>query len=190
MDQSSGFGTNGIPFEYTVAEQKTKVLILKKLSLIAIYVLWAAGWLLFGFSMALIVPFLALVPLSLWVLVFLTWRLTQVEYEYSYFAGVLTVCRIRGSRSRKKLAEITIRDISAIIPCDEEHVDQINTFGVNKTIFAASGVSSPNLWVALWKDELDNHVALYFEPNEKALKILKYYNSSALSKSFKRCSAD
>ena len=185
MDQNSGFGTNGIPFEYTVAEQKSKILIFKKITLIVLYCLWAAGWLLVGFSTRLLVPFLALVPLSLWVLVFLTWRLTQVEYEYSYFAGVLTVCRIRGSRSRKKLAEIAIRDIAAIYPCDEEHTAQIEAFGETKTIFAASGTTAPNLWVALWTNESDSKVALYFEPNEKALKILKYYNSSALSKSIK-----
>lgn len=185
MDHSSGYGTNGVPFEYTVAEAKSKTLLFKKLTLIFIYCLWVGGWLLVGLNFSLIVPFLALIPLSLWILVFFTWRMVQVEYEYSYFSGVLTVCKILGSRSRKKLAEITIRNISVICPCDEEHATRVDSFREDKTVFAASSTQSPDLYAALWTTEEGVKQALFFEPNEKALKILKYYNASAFSRAAK-----
>ena len=185
MDHSTGFGTNGVPYEYTVAEAKSKTLLFKKITLFFIYILWAGGWFFFGLSFELIVPFLALIPLTLWILVFFTWRMVQVEYEYSFFAGNLTVCRILGSRSRKKLAEITIRDITAICPCDEEHAAGIDAFGENKTLFAASSTQAPTLYAALWTTEDGVKQALYFEPDEKALKIMKYYNSSAFSRAAK-----
>lgn len=185
MNANTGLGSNGIPFEYTVAEKKTPVLLFKRITLIALYCLWAAAWLVFGVSFQLIVPFLALIPISLWIIVFLTWRFTQVEYEYSFFSGVLTVCRILGGRSRKKLAEITIRDCVLICPCTDANAAQMEAFGEEKTVFAASSASSPELWTAMWSDENGTKCALYFEPTEQAVKILKYYNSSALSRAAK-----
>ena len=181
MDRDSGFGSNGAPFEHTVSERKTPILVLKKITLVVIYCLWAAGWFSVGIMVKLIVPFLALIPISLWVIVFFTWRFTQVEYEYSYFTGVLTVTKILGSRSRKELAKVTIREISAIYPCNETYAARIDAFGEEKTVFAASSEQSPDLYAALWTDENGVKHALYFEPNEKALRILKYYNVTALS---------
>ena len=178
MNHDSGYGTNGIPYEYTVREAKSKALMIKKISLIALYCVWAGGWLFIGLWFQIIVPFLALIPLSLWILVFFTWRITQIEYEYTFFSGVLTVCKISGSRSRKKLAEITIRDIDELYPCTDDFAAKIDAFHENKTIFAASGLSSPSMYAALWNDEENGKTALYFEPNDKALKILRYYNFS------------
>ncbi len=178
MNHDSGYGTNGAPFEYAVREAKSKTLLFKRITLIAIYCLWAGGWLFVGLWFQLIVPFLALIPLTLWIIVFFTWRFTQVEYEYSFFAGELTVCKILGGRSRKKLAEITIRNISEFYPCTDEFAARIDAFHEEKTIYAASSLSAPNLCVMLWNDEENGRTALYFEPNEKALKILKYYNPS------------
>jgi len=183
MNQDSGFGANGIPFEYAVSEAKSKTLLFKRLTLIALYCLWAGGWLFVGFWFEFIVPLLALIPLTLWIIVWLTWPLTQIEYEYSFFSGVLSVYRIMGSRHRKKLAEITIRDLSALYPCDEEYAAKINAYGEEKTVFAASSTQAPNLFAALWCDEDGAKCILYFELNEKALKILKFYNSSAVPRS-------
>ncbi|MBE6601869.1 MAG: hypothetical protein E7637_05120 [Ruminococcaceae bacterium] len=181
MDRESGFGANGAPYEYTVSEAKSKTLLFKKITLVAVYCLWAVAWFSVGLMTKLLVPFLALVPLSLWILVFLTWRYTQIEYEYSYFTGILTVNKILGSRSRKQLAKITIRDLTAVYPCDEEYAARIEAFGENKTVFAASSENAPNLYAALWTDESGVKHALYFEPNEKAIKILKYYNITAVT---------
>ena len=185
MNLESGYGTNGVPYEYTVSEAKSKTLLFKRITLIALYCLWVVGWLLVGLWFQLIVPFLALIPITLWILVLATWHFTQVEYEYSFFAGALTVSRIRGNRWRKKLAEVTIRELSALYPCDDAHSAQIDAFHEDRTVFAASSTQAPDLYVAFWSDEEHGKTALYFEPNEKALKILRYYNFS-VSGSVKR----
>ena len=117
------------------------------------------------------------------MVIWLTWRYTQIEYEYSFFSGTLTVNRILGGRARKKMLEMRIQNFSAIFPADEAHQSKIEAFAANNTIFAASAADAENLWVALWDDaESGKHCALYFEPNEKAVKILKYYNASAMAK--------
>ena len=175
-----GIGS-GMAYEYVVSEKKSAALLCKRISLILLYVLWATGFLLVGVTTKLLVPLMALVPLTLWILVFLTWRFTQIEYELSFFSGVLTVSRIYGGRTRKKLEEITIRELSGVYPCEEPYTEAINAFGHEKELFAASDAASPNLWVALWKDEEGVKRALWFEGTEKAIKIFRFYNSSAVA---------
>ena len=79
--------------------------------------------------------------------------------------------------------KVRIQNFSAVFAATELNQSKIEAFAPEKTIFAASAATAENLWVALWEDaESGKHMALYFEPNEKAIKILKYYNASAMAK--------
>ncbi len=180
MADNSGFHMSGAPYEYTVAEAKSRTLTFKKITLVALYVLYAATLLLVGGAFELIVPLLALIPITLWMLVFFTWRLTQVEYEYSFFGGTLTVCRVLGGRTRRVLAEVTLRELSSVCVCDDRGALCIERFDPEKTVFAASSPNAPDLCAALWSEEDGTRKCLYFQPNEKAVKILRYYNRAAV----------
>ena len=183
MNSDSGFGSSGAPFEYTVAEANNKALKTKKTLFIVAYVAYVAIVFGIGSMTKILLPFLCFIPLSLWFIIWMTWRYTQVEYEYSFFSGALTVNRIFGNRTRKKMLEIRIQNFSAIFPVKEETQSKIEVFEAETTIFAASAADAENLWVAHWNDaESGKRCALYFEPNEKAVKILKYYNASAMAK--------
>ena len=183
MNSDSGFGSSGAPFEYTVAEANNKALKTKKALFVAAYVIYAVAIFGIGSMTKLMLPFMCFIPLSLWIIVWLTWRFTQVEYEYSFFSGALTVNRILGNRTRKKMMEVRIQNFSAVFPANEANQSKIEAFAAENTIFAASEAKAENLWVAIWDDaESGKHQALYFEPNEKAIKILKYYNTSAMAK--------
>ena len=160
-----GIGS-GMAYEYVVNEKKNATVVCKRICLLLLYVLWAAGFLVVGMTTRLLVPLMALVPLSLWIIVFLTWRFTQIEYELSFFSGVVTVSRIYGGRTRKKLAE--------------EYAQKIDSFGHEKEIMAAGSLDSPDLYAALWRDEDGKKYLLWFEATEKALKVFRFYNSSAV----------
>jgi hypothetical protein len=182
MNMDSGFASGGISFEYTVAEKKTPQLMLKKVALIIGYILWALLLFVVGSASKLFVPLMALIPISLWILVYFTWRYTQVRYEYSFFAGDLTVSRILNDRFRKTLVKVHIRNIAAILPYEDEYTPKAEAFGAEKIIFAASGYDAPTLYVAMWKDEdSGKKLLLCFEPDEKCIKILRYYNASAMT---------
>lgn len=183
MDNTSGFGANGAPFEYAVREAPSATLRLKKIALISAYVLWGVLFFAVGALTRLLVPVLALVPLSIWIFVFFTWRYTEVEYEYSFFSGTLTVARILGGRTRRTLLEVTIRDLAAVFPYTDENVQKAEQFGAETTWLAASGMDAPDLYVALWQDrETEKKCMLCFNANEKAIKIMRYYNISAFAK--------
>ena len=48
---------------------------------------------------------------------------------------------------------------------------------------AASSKEAPSLYIALWEDkDTKKRTQLFLELNEKAIKIIKYYNISAISK--------
>ena len=182
MNNDSGFGANGAPFEYAVAEAKTKKLKLKKAGLVYAYVLWGAIALIGGSSTGFL-PILCFIPLTIWILVFLTWKYTQVEYEYSFFSGKLTVSKILGGRTRKKITEVSIRELSSVLPYTNRNVEQANAYGAKNTYFAASSIEAPDLYVALWEDkDTKERNLLCLELNEKAIKIIKYYNMSAIAK--------
>ena len=104
-----------------------------------------------------------------------------MEYEYSFFTGVLTLSRVLGGRSRRVLAAITLKEVSAAYLCNDENAPRIANLEASKQIYAASHGESPNLYAVLC--ECDGTKTLfYLELNEKALKILRYYNISAFSK--------
>ena len=181
MNTDSGFGSSGAPFEYAVAEAKNKALKTKKALFLAGYVLYVL--VVFAVLTSINPYLIALVPVTLWRVIWLTWRFTQVEYEYSFFSGALTISRVLGNRTRKKLLEIRIQNFSSVFAATEMNQSKIEAFAAENTIFAASEATAENLWVALWTDaESGKRMALYFEPNEKAIKILKYYNASAMAK--------
>ena len=183
MDSNSGFGSSGAPFEYTVAEASNKALKTKKILFIVAYVLYAIVIFGIGAITKLLLPFMCFVPFSLWFIVWLTWRFTQVEYEYSFFSGELAVNRILGNRTRKTLTKVRIQRLSAVFPATELNQSKVEAFGVQNTIMAVSEANAEGIWIALWEDaESGKRMALYFEPNEKAIKILKYYNAAAMAK--------
>ena len=183
MDSNSGFGSSGAPFEYTVAEAKNKALKTKKTLFIVAYVLYAVVIFGIGSMTKLMLPLMCFIPLSLWIIVWLTWRYTQVEYEYSFFSGELTVNRILGNRTRKAMTKVRINNLATVCKADEAHLSKIEAFEAENTIMAVSEAGAEGVWVALWTDaDSGKRMALYFEPNEKAVKILKYYNASAMAK--------
>lgn len=181
MDSNSGFGSSGAPYEYVVAEAKNKAYKTKKTLVILGYIVYVV---VFMAIFASINPFMmALVAITWYILFLMTWKYTQIEYEYSFFSGELTVNRILGGRIRKNIKKIRIQNFSAIFPANEANQSKIEAFAAENTIFAASAKDAANLWVALWDDaESGKRMALYFEPDEKSIKIMKYYNASAMAK--------
>lgn len=169
------------PFEYTVSEQKTGFLLFKRISLIAVYILWAAILLVAGLLTGQLLVFAVFVPITLCPLIAFSWRRTKVEYEYSFFAGTLTVSRILGGKSRRILTEVALKNLQAVYPCEGDYIERAERFGAKKIVMAASSENAERLCVALWTDENDTKTALYFEPNDRAVRLMHSENYSATS---------
>ena len=79
------------------------------------------------------------------------------------------------------MASITIRTVDAILPCLDPYAERIDAYGAEKTVFAASSEQASELYAMLYRNEQGQACALFVELNEKALKIMRYYNASAVS---------
>jgi hypothetical protein len=88
---------------------------------------------------------------------------------------------VLGGRTRRELCRVSIRSLSRVLPYDGEYEGQITSFGADRVISTLSRESAPTAYVALWVDSEKTRYALLFEPNEKALRILRYYNMTAVT---------
>lgn len=155
--------------------------IFKRLALILLYIAYVITVFTLGIITRIIVPLLAFVPLTTWILVFLTWRYTDVDHECSMTSGVLTYSKIFGSRSRKTVFEISIKSISHIAPYVSDSKKRIDRYAPEEIYDARSSSGAEGQYFALFENKDGKKSLFLFEPDEKTLKILKFYNSPAFS---------
>ena len=167
-------------YEYVVSPKKQPIFRLKRALMVLGYIVYVVALLIVGFTTRLLVPMMALVPLSTWILVWLTWRYVAVEYEYSLAGGFMTLNKIYGGRSRKKVAEIRIKDMSMIAPFDGDYIKEAERYAPERTVDFTSDLQKPEVYFALYETEDKRRGILYFEATDQALRILRYYNSQAV----------
>lgn len=162
--------------EYAVIKKYEGTYQLARVLLIIGYVLFPiVGIIIIAATLsALIVWFIALFPLMLSIIVPLTYRYVQIEYEYSIDSGVMTFSEIYGRRSRKKKYEVRIGDALAIAPYRDEYRAAADEADVKYA--ACSTMSNPELYYILFMDEDGKKTAIFFDPTNKALKLMHFHN--------------
>ncbi len=160
-------------YEYVVNQKIEGMWRIKKTGLILLYIFFVLGWFIFGFASKMF-QLLALIPITLYILVLLTWRYVNVEYEYSMTSGVLTFSKIYGGKSRKKVTEFKIKDCTLIAPMSAQDF-KARDYEAEKVYSALSSKNARDVYFALFEED-GKRAIFYFEATEKALKICKYYN--------------
>lgn len=172
-------------YEHAVPQRIEGRWIAARIGLVFLYVAVALAILLLGISTGLLAPLIALTPLVIWILVFVTWRLVSVEYEYSITSGILTFAKIYGNRSRHTFLEIDLRQASRIAPLDNAtwtaHADKWHP---EREYSAISSLKAPDIYFILFehsdkKKKEKRRTVFYFEATAKALQICRFYNPSA-----------
>lgn len=167
-------------YEYVVKQKIEGSWRIKRMGMFALYALFVIIWFIFG-AITNFWPLLALIPVTLWMVVFFTWRYVSLEYEYSILAGEVTVSNIYGGRSKKAILKVKIKDMSKVAPWHADGADEeIKKFAPTKEYNAVSTMDSPDVYYALFTDaDSGDRCVLWFEATERALKVFKYYNASA-----------
>ncbi len=167
-------------YEYVVSPKAQRSWRVRRVLMIVAYVVYTVGAFVLGSISGLLVPMLALVPLSTWIIVFFTWRYVSVEYEYSLTGGVMTLTYVYGGRSRKVAAEIRIKEASMIAPFDGEYIKRAEAYTPEETLDFTADLQHPDVYCLLYETEEERRGIVYFEATERALKILRYYNPSTV----------
>ena len=167
-------------YEYVVSPAKQPVWRLKRILAIIGYIVYALTVFGVGAYTRLLLPVIALVPLSTWILIFFTWRYVAVEYEYSFVSGSMTLNKILGGRARRKVLEVRIKELHMIAPYDGDYIKKAEEFKPEKSYDFVSSMQSPDLYFALFETPEGRRGIIYFEATKPALKILRYYNSDTV----------
>lgn len=169
-------------YEYVITPKADSKRTLKKLLFIALYVVFVIAWLIFGVVTGL-ATLLALIPVTLWMLIFATWRYVNIEYEYSVASGVITFSKIYGGRSRKTVYTLDVRQIEELLPLGHHFTERrLDDFDPQIEVSFLSSSESEQAYVALYADENGDKCAVYLEVLPMLMKSLKLYNSAVVKK--------
>lgn len=102
------------------------------------------------------------------------WTHTNVEYEYSFLNGELSIDQILGQTSRKTVVKIELKDVNVVAKINSEHVSGYNHSKVNVFDYS-SGFSSDNV-VAICYGTSGEAQKILIEPNEKLFLAMKRVN--------------
>lgn len=175
------FLDNGIFYETSVKRKSDRELIMKKIIFVAIYVLSVIAWLVFGLATKEFIVAGVLIPITLGLLIFITWRYTSVEYEYTVVSNTMTVSVIYGKKSRKRILEIPLRDAVLIALLDDDTEEQAENFSPHGVVPACSDINNENIYVILYEQDGERNV-VYLDMTNEMLKCLKRINPSACIK--------
>ena len=173
-------------YEFVVAQKAEGRFLRRRILFILMYALYVTAFLTVGIITRIGIPLVALVPVTTWILIFFTWRYVQVEYEYSMTSGILVFTEIYGGRSRKKIMEVHIKDVTAILPLSDPRTEvQVERFEPETVYSAVPSKDATDTYVMLFEERGEQakgkgkHIAFTFVATTQALKIMKYYNSFA-----------
>lgn len=163
-------------YEYVISTKKKPTYRLARALAVAGYVLYVLVLFAIGFATSILAPMLAVVPLTTWILVWLTWKYVSVEYEYSLTGGTMTLSKIYGGRTRKRVAEITVKEASVIAPFEGDYIKEAERYAPERTVDFTADLQRPNVYFMLYETTEKRRGILYFEATARAVRILKYYN--------------
>lgn len=164
-------------YEFVVSQRSDGLLKAKKITAVCCYI--AFGLLLFTLLfISKLFQLIALLPIAEWLLIFLTWRYLNVDFEYSMTSGVITFTKIYSNRTRRQILKLTIKDIKEIAPYTDEAITHLEALLLKDDHIHVSSMAAPDIYYAVFENDKDKLEVVYFEATAKALSIFKFYNSS------------
>jgi len=164
-------------YEYAYSQKTEGAWCVFKLLLLLLYATYTGVYLYLIIKFAFL-PLGALIPITLWIMIYFTWRYTCPDYKYVIDAGILSFYVSYGKKMCKKL-EIHIKDALLIAPRDEVMKETANL--------------SPKIYCALPSKAENEAYGIAFKKNAKvyifvfkvtrdAMKSLHYYNTNTVIK--------
>ena len=173
-----------LTYEFVVSQRPKGKWLAARIGLIAFYCLYPLVVLFLGMKAQIIAPLLAFVPLSLWLIIFITWRYVSVDYEYSVTSGTLTFTKVYGNRSRRKIFEMKLKDAVRIAPLEAPlEADRATAYAPEREFVGVSSMSAPDIYIMLFelgndKSREKRRAIFYFEATAKMLSVCRFYNPS------------
>lgn len=163
-------------YERLVRRKVTGKYVWQRVGLIALYFVWLSIWFVIAIRFILNAPLVAFALLSTVLLVIFTWKLTIVEYEYTIVGGSFYLAQIYGKSRRKAILEAELSDAVLIAPYTEEYASRAEALSPTEILWATSATDAPNIWMLVWDADKEERLLLFFEADERSVRLLHHYN--------------
>ena len=145
--------------------------------LIVLYCLMLCGWVVLALLSAMNIALLLLVPAAVFLVAFVVWKYSQVEYEYSFEAGVFTFSKIYGKSNRKTVFEEELSNLTRVVSYENAEVPR-----GDKLINATTTLECDNPCVCCFRID-ENDVYVIIDCDELTARIIRSFKPSALDRS-------
>lgn len=156
--------------------------IWQRIGLILAYFAFFAVWLIAALRLSFNAYLVVLAVLATVLIVLFTWRFTQVEYEYTFVSGTFYLAQIYGKRRRRAILEADLSRAILIAPYTEAYADKAEALTPEEILWAVSSRKADNIWMLVWEEEAGKRLLLFWEADERSLRILRQYNPRATAK--------
>ncbi len=157
--------------EYTVTKKSEGSYKIKRLLMIALYIVYSLAFVIIvsGIHPGII----AILPITLAVLIILTWRYVNIDYKYEIKGAKLVFSEIIGGRKEKEKATFDLTKSTAVIPFTKS--EEISKIKVEKVYDARPSVLSDECFALFADDQNGTPAAFYFQSPERVLSSVKYH---------------
>lgn len=164
-------------YEYTVEQKGVgKWRIIRLLMLLA-YVLYCAVYFLVIY-ISRIIPLGALIPVTLWIIVYFTWRYTKPAYKYAIESGAFIYTVIYGGKTKREKFTTRIHEAKMIAPIGEVMASLSGT-KIAKIYDGAPSNDNKDVYGMLFEESGKSYI-LRFKATHDGLRALKYYNGKTV----------
>lgn len=160
-------------YEFTVDKKSEGTYKLKRALMVCAYVLYCLIFFTIIY-VTRIFPLGALIPMTLWIIIFFTWRYVSLEYKYTVESGVFTLYTVYGAKKQKKLCELRLRDAKRILPVSE-FKDEIAAFSPSVIFDGRASKDVSDDYAILYYED-DKPAVIYVDAPEQSVKVFHYYN--------------
>lgn len=174
---------NSQTYEKVVKKAFKGTHLMKTVSAVLAYALFFAIWLIIALNNAeKFVLVIAAGVLCTVFLVILTLKYLQLEYEYSFWYGRMSIAKIYAKRTRKAVIETDIKDLLIIAPATEQNIARAEHFEIEDRVIAVSDETAEDIWLTVTGGKDERRILIFFEADDRSLGILKSTNPHAFSK--------
>ena len=172
----------GIPFaeenaganyaEFSVTRKPDRKIKTQRLLFVLLYAAFSVLYCALFLVVWKMAPLIAILPLLVFILWLVTWKLTKIEYTYIVYQGQLHIYRVNGYNKAVEVFSAKVSENDGIYPAaDAEYAGAMAGCAV---LDYSAGKGTEDLYFAVFPAD-GGRVAVYFTATTKLLSSLRYY---------------